>query len=114
MVVWRSIRALSSLLRGAAVLCGLLEASRAARAPRTLELVDRCTAPPWHVADPPVHRAERVDLLEPMVADGARYRQRSYCGRGTRQVERGQALQLILQLSPTVLTVRASQLKTQI
>ena len=113
-MVWRSIRALSLLLRGATVLCGLLEAPRAARAPRTLELVDRCTAPPWHVADPPVHRAERVDLLEPMVADGARHRQRSCRGRGTRQVGRGQALQLILQLSPTVLTVRPSQLKTQI
>ena len=77
-------------------------------------LVDRSTAPPWHVADPPVHRAERVYLLEPMVADDARHRQRSCCGRGTRQIGRGRALQLILQLSPTVLTVRPSQLKTQI
>ena len=38
----------------------------------------------------------------------------SCCGHGTRQVGRGQTLQLILQLSPTVLTVRPSQLKTQI
>ena len=113
-MVWRSICALSSLLRGAAVLCGLLEAPMAARAPRNLELVDRSTAPPWHVADQPVHRAERVDLLEPMVADGARHRQRSCRGCSTRQVGRGQALQLILQLSPTVLTVRPSQLKAQI
>ena len=113
-MVWRSIRALSSLLRGAAVLYGLMEVSRAARVPRNLELVDRCTAPPWHVADPPVHRAVRVDLLDPMVADGARHRQRGCCGRGTRQVGRGQALQLILQFSPTVPTVWPSQLKTQI
>ena len=113
-MVCKSIGALSPPQRGAAVLCRLLATSRAARPPRTLELVDRSTAPPWHVADQPVHRAERVDLLEPLVADGARHRQRSCRGCSTRQVGRGQALQLILQLSPTVPTVWPSQLKTQI